>query len=168
MIHDYDEQELPAQHIYHHTAPFFRECRAYGTLIKVGLNGRYAARCHGHLAIPAEQAKQLIHFFPAIDSWNVPAEQSPEPRPAIVKEILEETSQSNTEADRQAIEASHQAGITTIGDVGLGNLKNGKIYSFSKSETRPYFRDELRDSFDAEYCRQYDFAEFDKRLEESE
>ncbi len=62
MVHDYDEQELPAQHIYHHTAPFFRECRAYGALIKVGLNRRYAARCHGHLAIPNEQTKQLIHF----------------------------------------------------------------------------------------------------------
>jgi len=54
-----------------------------------------------------------------------------------------------------------------IGDVALGNLKNDKIHSFSKSERRPYFRDELRDSFDAEYCRQYDFAAFDKRLEES-
>ena len=97
MINEYDEQELPPQHIYHHTAPSFRECRAYGALIKVGLNGKYAALCYGHLAIPAERTKQLVHHYPGIDSWNVPPEQRAEPRPAIAKEMLEETAQTNIE-----------------------------------------------------------------------
>ena len=66
------------------------------------------------------------------------------------------------------MESLHKAGIKVIGDVGIENLKNGKIFSFSESETSPYFGDKLRDDFDAEYCQQYDFVAYENRFEESE
>ena len=163
MINDYDEQELPQKLIYCHTAPFFRECRAHGALIKAKLDGRYAARCYGYLAIPVDQAKTLIQLFPAIESWNVPEAHSSESRPAIVKEMLEEPSQSNHEADNEAIKDLHEAGIYKNGNVQLRNLKNGKIFSFSHSETEPFFRDKLRSNLDAQYHHQYDSSTFERR-----
>lgn len=54
------EHDLVSVSLLHaHMDPFCCECRAYGTLIERGGNGKIAARCYGYKTVSAEREEDL-------------------------------------------------------------------------------------------------------------
>lgn len=90
-----------------------------------------------------------------------------QPYRAIVKGFLDKGIQSDHAAckeDIETLEAINKLGIS-VGNVESDNLLNGIITSFGRSETTPYYKNDIRGEGELKYALFGDLIEYQSRLE---
>lgn len=139
--------------------PFFRECRAYGRIKQHGIDGKYTARCYGHLPIDSKKAEELAQHFHI--EWN----ETKKPLQALVKELVEHPSLHNDEPllNVETLKKMYQLDIIVL-DVEGENLVSGRIKSLAMSEVLPFYKDEFRNHEERRAARDQDFIDYQNRL----
>ncbi|KAL8671530.1 MAG: hypothetical protein Q9168_003975 [Polycauliona sp. 1 TL-2023] len=161
----------PIDHVDYYFDPFYNECRAYGKLVEVNLNGKVAVRCHGYLLLPARYEKDLDRQFGEIE-WNRPIEEydkpvsERQPLRAIVKDlVLQDTEWSPLTANQilRNLKLMRKHEIYAM-DIKARNYKAGLLIDFGTALTEPHFVFEIRPDFQVRGYKNSDLIDFDAMM----
>ncbi|KAL9039124.1 MAG: hypothetical protein Q9214_005004 [Letrouitia sp. 1 TL-2023] len=151
-----------------HSDPFYNECRAYGRLVEMKLNGKVAARCHGYITLPAEMEGELWRKF-QVGDWDRPEEEYDQPVTkrqalrAIVKDLIQIETQSNEKEIKRMLtdlKRIRRQGIFPM-DIFARNYKGGLLVDLSSAITEPHFLFNIMPDWRIEAFKNQDRYQFD-------
>lgn len=148
--------------LYHHSDPFYAECRAYGRLRETGQED-LSIRCHGYILLSVQQLEAVRaqfndfewHIYDRLFTdeeamafprelilsrfWQAGGQQLPPVR-CLVKELVEDTNlEPNIDLLCQSVGKFHQLGIVAL-DIHSEQLYvEHRIADLSYTKTTPHF-----------------------------
>ena len=169
---DEERETISISHFRAHMDPFYNECRAYGRLAEMGLNGKIAVHSYGHITLPAAMEDELDRKF-NIATWDRPDKDfdksvsERQPLRAIVKELVRDnvpfTAKDVTKMLRH-LKRLRRLGIYPM-DVRARNYRAGFLIDFSTAITKPHYLFENRPEWYVSMLQQDDLLRFDKMIE---
>ncbi|KAL8687615.1 MAG: hypothetical protein Q9218_006261 [Villophora microphyllina] len=153
--------------------PFYKECRAYGRLLKSSLDAKVAVHCHGYMMLPARLENKLLRDFGAGD-WQRPREEYKRPTSerqalkAIVKDLVLEKTVWDKRMARKAL--GHLKKIRAekiyVRDIKEDNYVGGLLVDFSVALTEPHFIFDIKPAHWVDIEKTRDLEAFDVMIEE--
>ena len=121
--------------IHAHVDPFYNECRAYGKLEEVGLNGIVAVRCHGYTTLLPTMESELEERFNVTD-WDRDLDEYDKPvkNRAIFRAIVKDMVRGDRPLTHMILKKMLKTCIRFVGKAFiLQTSRNGIIYRGSWS-----------------------------------
>lgn len=159
--------------IHAHADPFYNECRAYGKLEEVGLNGIVAVRCHGYTTLPPTMESELEERFNVTD-WDRDLDEYDKPVKkravfrAIVKDMVRGDRPLTHRIFKRMLKDLHKIRRQGVypSDIKKRNYLQGLLVDFSNAITEPNYLFDLHSAYQIETYKFADLYQFDDMIEQ--
>ncbi|KAL8869543.1 MAG: hypothetical protein Q9174_004193 [Haloplaca sp. 1 TL-2023] len=160
-------------HLDYYYAPFYNECRAFGSLIKAKQNGEIAVQCHGYLSLPARWEAKLNAQFGELD-WDRLDDDSAQPVAkrnnlmAIVKDLIHDDVPWTQKVLRRCLKdlkKIREHGVYPM-DIRADNYVGGLLVDLSEAYTLPHFIFDIKPPHWARIEKEQDLAMFDSMVDD--
>ena len=166
-----EREDVPVELLRAHMDPFYCECRAFGKIIKSGLNGKIAVGCHGYLTISATRERELKEKFD-IGVWNRPDEEGLKPASqkqpirAIVKDLVPDTvpfTQKQVNKIMRDLKKMIRLDIYPR-DIQTRNYVGGLLVDMSTAITKPHYLLRIWPKWRVDRLKEADLRSYDTML----
>ena len=152
-----------------HHDPFYNECRAFGQLETMKLNGKVAVRCHGYTTLPPSVEVELEQRFD-VGEWEREDYDKPVTKRAAFRAVVKDLVRDDTPLTHRVLKKIkkdllliRKQGVYPC-DIKASNYKGGLLVDLSNALTEPHYLFEIRPKYQVAMYKNEDLFQFDSMV----